>query len=98
MNKIFGVALAVMFASFITATCLPAMACSKNVQNISGGACSIKELNEMTTKNALQARSKMNMKPERDLRPVKIKDANKFQYNDYFFGICVPKGSLKMDY
>lgn len=99
MNKIFGIALALLFASFITVTCSPAMACSKNAQNITGAACSIKELNEMTQQKTVQTRSgQWGIKEERDLRPVKIKDANKFLNQDCFYKWCFPKGSLRMDY
>lgn len=51
---------------------LPVYSCSQTEGNITGGACSIKELQNLEKSNSSQEKSFFQQsKPERDLRPVR---------------------------
>lgn len=85
MKKIFNT-LVILCAVFYAA---PALACSKDSGNITGGACSIQELN--LEKNRTE-NSRIRFLPynERDLRPVKIKvEIQKSTDDECLFGMCL---------
>lgn len=73
-----------------------ASACSPNgtEEQITGGACSIKDLNNLESTRASKAKS---MGAERDLRPVKINSQMpKQQSDDCIFGKCLYRQILEL--
>lgn len=89
MKKIFNAL--VILCCILCSTAV--LACSQNnTANITGAACSIKELNNLE-KNVVKQRKMIN--EERNLRPVKINPANTFSDdNDCLFGMCLYKKIL----
>lgn len=57
---------------FLVAACaMPVFACSQVTGNMTGGACSIKELQNLEKTKTSQEKVFFQLKPERNLRPVK---------------------------
>jgi len=73
---------------------IPIYACSQNTADYAtGGACSIKELNNLEKAEKLQANA--DETAERDLRPVKIVPKNvKFNEDYCVYGSCLRKKIL----
>lgn len=69
MKNIFKM-LAILLALFCT---MPVIAnCTKQAGSMTGGACSIKELNNLEKINRKQEKFSLNLKHRRNLRPVKL--------------------------
>lgn len=92
MKKIFTT-LAVISAMFFV---VPAFACSQEkAEVITGGACSIKELNNLEKEKTV----KKNFLPlgERDLRPVKERPVMPLSDDDCLFGMCLYRTILERE-
>ena len=90
MKKIFSAVMLVLTMAFLIE---PVYACSKDFGNMTGGACSIRELNKMTEAGAVKEKVS-NPKEERDLRPIRID--NKIEYNpECLYGNCIWKIFMK---
>lgn len=92
MKKMFK-ALIVFFA----AICLmPVFGCEQMTKNITGGACSIKELQNLEMNKSSQEKVFFQVKPERDLRPVKTNpEIRNMPIEGCIFGNCLMKEILE---
>lgn len=61
--------LVILLAVFCT---MPVLACTKQAGSMTGGACSLKELNNLEKSGRTQEKFSFNPKHQRDLRPVKL--------------------------
>lgn len=69
MKNIFKM-LVVLLAVFCT---MPVIAnCTKQAGSMTGGACSLKELNNLEKSNMKQEKFSLKPKPQRNLRPVRL--------------------------
>lgn len=86
-------ALMVMCALFFV---LPVYSCSQTEGNITGGACSIKELQNLEKNKTSQEKSFFQQsKPERDLRPVRSNpEIRQMPPEGCVFGRCLFKEVL----
>lgn len=74
---------------------VPAYACSQTGANITGGACSIKELQNLEKSNASQEKVFFQLKPERNLRPVRSNlEIRQMPPEGCTFGRCLLKEVL----
>lgn len=82
----------IMLAVLLSA---PALACSKTNELTTGGACSIKELNNLEKTGAVQSKLTTKPKGELNLRPLKIEsEMQKPQNSVCLFGDCIYKTLL----
>ena len=82
--------LVILFAAFYM---VPVFACSVEIRGgVSGGACSIDELNNPEKINNSQEKVDLRFKEERNLRPVRmIPETSKPFGDDCLFGMCLIK-------
>lgn len=85
--------LAVIFAVLCA---MPVWSCSLEKGIITGGACSIKELNNLEKSRNPQEKVNLNSKRERNLRPVRLNPNIMKQDGGYcVFGMCLKKNLLE---
>lgn len=100
MEKIFKALLTICVALCYIAFVNPAHACSQNTidqsksTQITGGACSIKELNNLENNRAVKGKINLPYGLERNLRPVKP-NSEMFKSNDCLFGTCLYRTILE---
>lgn len=93
MKKIFFTTLAVIFAVQCT---IPVWSCSLEKGIMTGGACSIKELNNLEKSRNPQKKVNLNSKGERNLRPVRLNpEITKPDEGSCIFGMCLNKTLLE---
>lgn len=72
---------------------VPVFACSQTAEKVTGGACSIKDLNNLEKNETLQVG--VTPKRERDLRPVKLGQEYPKRLSDKcLLGLCIQKTLL----
>lgn len=93
MKKVFKT-LVVLFVMFCT---VPAFACSqKTTGSITGGACSIKELNNLENSKIVKGKTNQFLYgTERNLRPVKPNFEKINTGSDCIFGMCLYRNLLE---
>lgn len=92
MKKIFT-KLVVIFAVLCT---MPVWSCSREKGIVTGGACSIKELNSLEKSRNPQEKVNLNSKRERNLRPVRLNpEIIKPGEGSCVFGMCLKKNLLE---
>lgn len=75
---------------------LPVYSCSQNEGNITGGACSIKELQNLENSKTSQEKVFFQLKPERNLRPVRSNtEIRQMPPEGCNFGRCLLKEVLE---
>lgn len=75
---------------------LPVYSCSQTEGNITGGACSIKDLQNLEKSNASQEKGFFQLKPERNLRPVRSNpEIRQMPPEGCVFGRCFLKEVLE---
>lgn len=88
MKKIF-ITLAVIVLIFVAAPVLAACR-TKITGNMTGGACSIDELNNLDKTQMSEKKGGITLNTERDLRPVKIKSkAVPYRYSNCLLKMCL---------
>lgn len=79
--------LVVLFAVFCT---MPVWACSNKAGSMTGGACSISQLNNLGKNEKMQRKPNLLSKGERNLRPVKmVPEITNPDEVCYSFGMCL---------
>ena len=81
---------------FCAAICvMPVFGCAQVTGNMTGGACSIKELQNLEKNKTSQERVYFQVKPERNLRPVKTNpEIRNMPIEGCLFGKCLMKEIL----
>lgn len=74
---------------------MPVFGCAQVTENMTGGACSIKELQNLEKEKTSQEKVYFQVKPERNLRPVKTNpEIRNMPIQGCVFGRCLIKEIL----
>lgn len=96
MKNVFNTLVVIFVAFFTICTAIPAYSCSKESAGITtGGACTIKELQNLEKAKNPVERLNQEPKGERDLRPVRYtQEITNIKLKECKFGVCLPKSLL----